>query len=171
MPHQATRRHPRQLHLRAAGDRAASRRAEGPDHADRQCAGEASGARGGGVHAVQLPLDELPADARGERRVHDPHVGHVYGGGARVQRVPPVRVRGVFGQVERAACEDGFSGVPSPFSALPLPSFPLLFEFEAKAEADDGLELTHPHAVGNHDVPAIAPHAGVDGEGYRAAAQ
>lgn len=79
--------------------------------------------------------------------MYDSDVGYVYGGGAGVFGFPSLCLRGVFGQMVGAACQDGLSG-----TVFPLGGF-------------GWLSLTD-NIVGDHDVLASSPDSRLDGEGY-----
>lgn len=79
VPVKAARRDPGPLHLRAAGHRAADSAHGRAGCADRRAAARAPHCAERRVCAICVPLDELPLDARDERKEHHTHVGHVSG--------------------------------------------------------------------------------------------
>lgn len=144
------------------------------------------------VHPVCVPVDELPPHARAQRQEHCPHVGHIPRawrslspsrarrtsvadaaglrdtgrGRRRLLRVPPVRVLGVPGAVERHAARDGLPGACSALSLVESdPSAPekglTRCRFASRPRA---------HTV-DHHFPAVAADAGLDRQGHGAVAQ
>ena len=127
-----------------------------------------------GVYAVRLSVDELPAHAGDQRAEYDSDVGYVLGEldylsflvllheplavrrAGRVLAIPPIRVLGFLGQVEREAAADGLSGAFASSSLIYWSSNPLRIFLRFLVH-----HLTP--LTGHHHVPAVAPDAGLDG--------